>query len=109
MNDALLLAVQPQPAPAVTVTLPDTTTRTVACAGRIDGERACAAAVCRNVRRRRVRRAVVADCRNTHAVSSKHCPDGATIGAAVQILIGLQDTVARVQERRTNRRKLHAV
>ena len=78
-------------------------------AGRIDREGTSAAAISRNVRRRSVRCAIVTDRRHAHSVTREDCPDGAAIGSAIQVLIGLKDAVARVQERRTIWRELHAV
>src|SRR5678815_2478174 len=53
--------------------------------------------------------AVVTYCRHTHAVTCKHGPDRAAICSAIQVLIGLNDAVACVQERWTSGCELHPV
>ena len=97
MNELLLTAVQLQPAVVVTVTLAEPPAAAkLALVGLIEKNKCL-----RNPRVRPLRQyelCLVTDCRHAHAMTCKHCPDRAAICSAIQVLIGLKDTVACVQE-----------
>jgi hypothetical protein len=63
----------------------------------------------RDIGRRDVSCAIISSSRDAHAVTREDSPDRAPVRAAVKVLIGSQDAIARVEEGWTAGGKLHTL